>query len=178
VRLGAARLLPSPQSCELVHTPPASSTARRLPQMETELGQPPAGEGHAGDGCVNGNVEPSASAGGGEEFRAEKEPPKAPVGEGEHAGGEEAQGAAAGADDANAQHEEGGDRIGEESKSGEKPPLPKRSGGNPPAGISKQPAPAAARADFNVATRSSRHNYNPSNPLYRNHDGRPTAGCL
>lgn len=66
---------------------------------------------------------------------------------------------------------EGMERIGDDVKSGEKPPLPKRSGAN---NLPVKPVP---RADHNAAGRSSRHNYNPSNPLYRNHDGRPTSGC-
>ena len=71
----------------------------------------------------------------------------------------------------NLQRGEGVERVGDDLKSGEKPPLPKRSGAN------NLPVKPMQRADHNAAGRSSRHNYNPSNPLYRNHDGRPTSGC-
>jgi hypothetical protein len=59
-----------------------------------------------------------------------------------------------------------------EGQSGEKPALPKQSS-EPSA------APRVARQEnYNMARPPSRHNQNPSNPLYKNYDGRPTSGVL
>jgi len=71
-----------------------------------------------------------------------------------------------------AQRFDDGERFCGEGKSGDKPPLPKQSS-EPSA------APRVTRQEnYNMSRPPSRHNQNPSNPLYKNYDGRPTSGEL
>ena len=139
--------------------------------MATEPGLQPAAEMRASDGD---DAALSAAPLACEEGRVRMEEGlgiEARVGESENALVEGELGGGVRVDEAHLQREEGEERVGDDIKSGEKPPLPKRSGGNV-AG-----AKPVHRADHNASGRSSRHNFNPSNPLYRNLDGRPTSGC-